>query len=175
MDQSLLTPAPTTAEPRFSRTAIVGAAWVPLFFILVPLFLMPIRVSVVPGSPPPGPAWWQVLLSLTVLPLGVTAPFGTTILGGIAISQIRHSRGRLYGLGLAVFDALLFPLLALDALILSAVLFGLRFSAVPAVGEMVRPWISYWWVWLAALGTIAVVDWLVVRAVWRMANRPAGS
>lgn len=47
--------------------------------------------------------------------LGLTAPLGTTILGIIGIVQIRASAGRLYGLGLAWFDALLFPGLALLA------------------------------------------------------------
>ena len=34
----------------------------------------------------------------------LTAPFGATILGWIAVSQIRRSAGKLYGLWLAVFD-----------------------------------------------------------------------
>jgi hypothetical protein len=33
----------------------------------------------------------------------------------VSLAQIRHSGGRLYGLGLAVVDLLLYPLLALDA------------------------------------------------------------
>ncbi len=64
------------------------------------------------------------LLLLVAVPLallGLTAPFGTTILGVVAIGQIKRSKGRLYGMPLAVFDALLFPLLLLDAIILVAV------------------------------------------------------
>jgi hypothetical protein len=52
-----------------------------------------------------------------LLAVAFTAPFGTTILGLVAISQIRQSVGRLYGMPLAIFDTLVFPLLLLDALI----------------------------------------------------------
>jgi protein involved in polysaccharide export with SLBB domain len=58
----------------------------------------------------------KVILAWLLLPI-LTAPIGVSLLGYVAISQIRHSRGRLYGLGLALFDALLFPLLALDGMI----------------------------------------------------------
>lgn len=47
----------------------------------------------------PGLEWWQRALLFTLLPLGLTAPFGTTILGWVAVTQIRRSGGRLYGLG----------------------------------------------------------------------------
>src|SRR5262249_50236320 len=103
------------APPKFSRTAIVGAAWAPLFFIFgLTYFWASVPVAVDPGSKPAGPEWWQVILMFTLLPLGLAAPFATTILGWISVSQIRQARGRLCGLGLAVFDGLLFALLALD-------------------------------------------------------------
>ena len=60
------------------------------------------------------PDWWQWILILTILLPGITAPFGTTILGVVALSDIRHSQGRITGLPLAVFDALFYPLLLLD-------------------------------------------------------------
>jgi predicted Ser/Thr protein kinase len=165
-------------SPLFSRTAIIGAAWAPWFFIAAVLFFTATTVDTVPGSLPPGPAWWQVLLGFTVLPLGLTAPFGTTILGGIAISQIRQSRGRLYGLGLAVFDVLLFPLLVLDAFMVVACLMGLRLHAASTIasGSMAAPpmWVSYWWLGLAIAGIIILVDWLIIRAVWRAAKIPVG-
>jgi len=161
-------------QPHFSRTAMVGALWAPLLFLAALLFFTThSAVAVEPGSPPPGPAWWQLLLRFTLLPLGLTAPFGTTLLGSIAISQIRHSRGRLHGLGLAVFDALLFPLLVLDLLILGAAVLGLRgVTAFGAVSGMRSSWVGYWWLWLAVLGVIVLVDWLIIRAVWRAANKP---
>jgi hypothetical protein len=45
------------------------------------------------------------------------AAIGATMLGWVAISQIRRSAGKLRGMKLAVFDGLLFPLLALNGLI----------------------------------------------------------
>jgi len=62
-------------------------------------------------------SWFAVILLAPLALIGLSAPFGTTILGLVAISHIRHSAGRLYGMGLAVFDAVLFPLLLLDALL----------------------------------------------------------
>jgi hypothetical protein len=63
-------------------------------------------------------SWFLILVLGPLALLGLTAPFGTTTLGLVAIAHIRRSAGRLYGMGLAVFDALLFPLLALDAVLL---------------------------------------------------------
>ena len=90
--------ASTDAGPRFSQVAILGAAWAPLFFALLPMSA--------------APSFARVISMFTLLPLGLLAPFGTTTLGVIALGQIRRSSGRLYGLGLALFDALVFPLLA---------------------------------------------------------------
>ena len=55
----------------------------------------------------------------------MSAPIGATILGWIAVSQIHRSAGKIHGLWLAVFDGLLFPLLALDALVLVPIGFQL--------------------------------------------------
>jgi hypothetical protein len=63
-------------------------------------------------------SWAAVIVLAPLALLGLTAPFGTTILGIVAIAHIRHAGGRLYGMGLALFDALLFPLLLLNALFL---------------------------------------------------------
>jgi len=166
--------------PRFSRTAIVGALWAPVF--LMCFFLMfharQVRLADVP---PPGPAWWQYLLMCTLLPLGLAAPFVTTILGIISISQIRRSAGRLYGLGLALFDALLFPLLALDGLIWKRWLAALPHSA-PAATEGVRshviaaPWfvaspfaIPFW-----TILSCVIVDGIIIYWAWRAVTAPPG-
>src|SRR5207245_1444637 len=107
-------------QARVSRTAIAGAVWVPLFFMAAfSLFWVSKPIMVPEGTQPPGPAWWQLGLMFTLLPLGLAAPFGTTILGWISVTQIRRSAGRLHGLGLAVFDGLVFPLLALDFVLLT--------------------------------------------------------
>ena len=103
---------------RFSRSAIVGACWASVFFIMLTLSLWTHDARVGPaGEMPPGPAWWQSVLAFTVLPLGLAAPFGTTIFGWIAVSRIRRSAGKIHGMGLAVFDGLLFPLLVLAGIL----------------------------------------------------------
>jgi predicted Ser/Thr protein kinase len=121
-----------TGPTRFSRKAIVGACWI-VFFVFVPMMFWarqspvssPPVVRTVSGNVNQAPtvqavhaprvvmAWWAKLLLFTVVPLGFAAPFGTTILGVVARSDIRNSGGRLRGMGLATFDALFFPLLAL--------------------------------------------------------------
>jgi hypothetical protein len=121
-----------------------------------------------------GPAWWQWILIVTVLPLGLTAPFGTTVLGIMSISNIRHSHGRLIGMPLAVADALFYPVLLLDCLILAlsiclvllVVFFaeaaGARGLSILAVGGPAV---------LLALPVCVLVDFLLARAVWRTSTR----
>jgi len=156
------TAAATAARPpRFSRLAIWGAVWAPLFLVAAVPALMVVQVFVAPGSPPHGMIRWQVLLSLTLLPLGLTAPFGTTILGWIAAAQIRHSAGRLYGLGLAVFDGLLFPLLLLGVLIVWV-----------AVGLNLKIGVGI----ILALPVLGLVAWLIWRKVKQsIASEPPGA
>ena len=119
-------PPPSTGgpsgTPRLSRLAIVGAAWAPFFLLRRSFWLSSTDGQSWPRQLPVSPLQQMlqaigIFLAIVVLASGVTAPFGATILGAISISQIRHSAGRLYGLGLALFDALLFPLLLLDAVI----------------------------------------------------------
>ncbi len=103
-------------EPRFSRTAIVGACWVLLFFtsFIIYIFLHTAH-PVPPGEPVPsgpGPGVW---LMMALMFIGFAAPLGTTILGWVAFVQIRRSAGRLRGKGLALFDGLFFPILAVLA------------------------------------------------------------
>jgi hypothetical protein len=182
---------------RFSRKAIVGACWAPFFLLAVlPSVLLThvetsqrgevTRETVSPherlvGSSgslteddvemlSTGTAWWQWILIVTVLPLGLTAPFGTTVFGLMSISNIRHSHGRLIGMPLALADALLYPMLLLDCLILASVVClillvvfftgfgGLNVLAVglPAV--------------LVAIPICAVLDFLLARAAWRRAT-----
>ena len=117
--QSLPMSSPTSGEPRFSRTAIMGACWASLFLLLslLPMMLTLSFTRHVPQSEPATTAlvgsWHIVLFLLIVLP----GMLGTTIFGWVAISQIRRSAGKLYGMWLAVFNGLLFPLLALDAIV----------------------------------------------------------
>ncbi|MBT4867775.1 MAG: serine/threonine protein kinase, partial [Planctomycetaceae bacterium] len=209
-------PAPVSSStwesvpPRFSRKAIWGAAWAPLFFIVAfgSVYLQTVRQvnsSTMSGSsitettsrpvgssvstttpppatvidrqtPSPGPEWWQWVLICTALPLGLAAPFGTTILGTIAISDIRHSQNRLVGLPLAVGDALLFPLLLLDVLIcfVVAALVSIGISTIQDVMgiEGSHAGVNVMLPMLVALPMAILVDVLICRAVWRKASRP---
>ena len=97
------------------------------------------------------------------------APFGATLLGWIAVSQIRRSAGKLYGLWLAVFDGLLFPLLVLDFLIWAA-LIAIGRILVQEMGWHLGQADLLAFVFLAMLGISAFVDWLIIRAVWRAVN-----
>ena len=188
--------ASVPVKRRFSRAAIVGACWAPLFFLMlfpIALFLVPVQKVSTTGTVPgpsvsvpgvsikapdvsieapgvtiespgvieapgvnietpgvtiespgvietygatiespgvtieapgvsvstPGVPMIGLMLMVPFLLLGFSSVFGTTILGFVAISHIRHSAGRLYGMGLALFDALLYPLLVLDAAIIA--------------------------------------------------------
>ncbi len=158
--ESLLTSSPTNQTPRFSRTAIVGACWAGFFVVayavdvLVRDFIQLWRLeSVAVGG----------IFNL----LGLTAPLGTTVLGWIAVSQIHHSAGKLRGMGLAVLDGLLFPLLVLDVLIGGFWIF---------VQKVVNPYAQMMPIWaLLAFVTIVGVDLLIVRWVWRAVNNPVAA
>jgi serine/threonine protein kinase/protein involved in polysaccharide export with SLBB domain len=153
---------PGGGVPRLSRLAVVGAACAPLFFLLC-LALMSFAVPVAAESGEHvGPPWWMPLLGIALTVLGAVAPFVTTILGGVAISQIRHSAGRLYGLPLAVADALLFPLLALDAMMG----YGLD-ELFHAVGLKGGP------VFLLMIVLSLAVDFFIIRWAWQAARQSA--
>jgi tRNA A-37 threonylcarbamoyl transferase component Bud32 len=162
------------AAPRFSRKAIIGAAWAALFFVLAFTWLFAsFPVQVPAGTQPPTSAWWLKLLAVPVLLLGLSAPFGTTILGSMALSQIRRSAGRLTGLGLALFDVLLFPLLVLDGLI-----YWMWTFILPGFAEWLHPGQNAAPKDEAALFltivTSLVVDALIVYLSWRAAKKPLG-
>jgi hypothetical protein len=108
-----------------------------------------------------------------VLLAGLSAPFGTTILGWIAVTQIRHSAGKLYGMWLAVCAGLLFPLLALDAVMVfvyALVVSALRLlSFSPAMGLVVK--IAAVVLGLLFLALTVCLDIFIIRRVWRAVNR----
>ena len=72
-------------QPRFSRTAIVAACWMPLFFIALAAMFIELHTSLLSL-----PRVFALLVGLPLMLLGLTAPFVTTILGWIAVSQIRR-------------------------------------------------------------------------------------
>jgi predicted Ser/Thr protein kinase len=172
---------PLQSAARFSRTAIIGAIWSAFSLIGIAAAVLlfnrtsePVREvqvqygqqQVVHGEVNPG-SFWISLLPLIVFLLGLSAPFGTTIFGCVAISQIRHSAGRLYGMGLAVIDALFFPLLALDGII--------AWIWYCVVREPGRPEGSEMMLITATALTCLIVDFRIVQWAWRAANRPVGS
>ncbi len=182
--RALLSPKPPATPPsgpteavlspaeRFSRKALVGACWAPFFFVASAMMVMPLSVAVGTAvsetAKPPGTyiLWWQWLLVITVLVPGVAAPFGTTILGWVAVSDIRRARGRIAGLPLAILDGLLFPLLVLDVflyLCLASILDS--FYRRPMGNFLQSP--PYGAVVLGIVGICLFIDFLIVRRVWR--------
>ncbi len=158
-------PAPAPARPRFSRAAIVGAVLAPLAIALAgPLaaVFMVGHIAAPGGGQEAGP--WSGITMLAIVGLGLVglvAPIATTILGIVSISQIRRSCGRLYGMGLALFDALVFPLLALDCHLVLACCLAIGHEW----GSLVLP---------IALGVLIAVamDVLIVWLVNRAVRRP---
>ncbi len=141
------------------------------------------------GGPTAGPEWWQLAILIPALILGVTGPFVTTILGWVAVSQIRRSAGRIHGLQLALFDGLVFPLMALGAVIaLAGVALAkmfVDFYANPSVvGHSGAPLVTRMANWLSLnnevgvfVGVVAaiVVNVLIVRAVMRTVRKGIAS
>ncbi len=153
-------------EPRFSRTAIVGACWAT--FVVVGLAGMFIALHARAENPPSGVSLLFLIIGLPLALLGLTAPFATTILGWIAVSQIRRSAGKLHGLWLAVFDGLFFPLFALDGLIwylciISTLTFRNGVDASNRIQHAAGALI-------VSVIISVVVDWLIIRVVWRAVN-----
>ncbi len=115
----------TGVVPKVSRTAIIGAGLLPFGILMVVLSLIPLVSATeaiengVTIIGPPETTWWQWLLRFTILPLGIISPFATTILGLVSISQIRASKGKLVGKPLALIDALFYPILLFDGLLIA--------------------------------------------------------
>jgi len=149
----------------------VGACWAP--FVVVGLAPMFIALHASTENAPAGVSLLASLIGLPLALLGLTAPFGTTILGWIAVSQIRRSAGELYGMWLAVFDCLLFPLLTLDALIwFICTLCLYRLDVQSPIGPGSPSFVAYTLpVLVIAIAISLLADWLVIRRVWRAVNK----
>ena len=162
-DGSPVREQPST-QPRFSRTAIVGAFWVPFFFGAAVFLAM---------ERPAGFQRYSFVATMLVF-LSLAACFGTTILGGVAVSQIRRSAGTLSGMWLAVFDGLLFPLLAMNGLVIGGLIFGFRVIGPPATP------VPFWLLLfitileLCLLALLFLGNFFIVRWAWRAANKPMG-
>jgi len=175
-------PAPLAqhdAAPWFSKLAIIGAFWGSLPFVLAILATLVAFLS--PRDQSTAPALGVVILQVLLLllgPVALTAPFGTTILGWIAVAQIRYSVGRLHGLGLALANALVYPILFLLGISYSlAVLLGAFLEAPSEILDLRYPhsWndlMSNGLIWTLAIAIWLATSSLLVRWAWRAANRP---
>ena len=94
--------------------------------------------------------YWLVLL---ICPL---------ILGAVAISKIRRSGGRLYGLRLALVEVLVGPLFLLAGVIYAGAMLACRLFGFPE--ERWVPGLTFV-IW-------CVVAWFLGRHVWRSIQRP---
>jgi len=114
-------------KPRFSRTALLGLlGFLPVFgfcVLGVPAAFLGFRYQT--AMEPVGPQFEQaptmarmhwMLICVGIIPL--MGMLWTTICGIAAIVQIRRAAGQITGLWLAVFDVVVFPILALVILVL---------------------------------------------------------
>jgi hypothetical protein len=107
------------------------------------------------------------LLFLPLLALALTSPFGTTILGIVAIDHIRHSAGEIRGMRLAVLDAIAFPLLLVNVVLLLVplMLFSRFIAGAGGTWVVVAP------LALVTMAGLIVADWWVYQAVLRTCRR----
>jgi hypothetical protein len=155
----------TEVVPKVSRSAVIGAVLLPFGILLAILSLMPVSStasSVVDGvttSILPATTWWQWLLRITIVPLGIISPFATTILGLVSISQIRASKGKLVGKPLALIDTLFYPLLLLDGLLI-----GFMFAIIAIIpnGQLALTESLT----LLSYILVIIVDFVIVAIAW---------
>ena len=135
-----------TEPARFSRMAAIGAACAAFFLVVLFRYFH--------GRWMPG-----FLLHSSVRWGGLLA---TTVIGWIAVSQIRHSAGKLRGLKLAVFSGLLFPLLSLDGLLVFICYsVSVTMAGISSTRDHPQPLV------ISAIGLSLIVDWLIVHWTWR--------
>jgi predicted Ser/Thr protein kinase len=154
-------PATMRLEPsRFPRTAIIGSLW------LIEATLAFLWLQVLTGERVPpmqemsSPEKLGFLITEAAGLLGFLSTVGTTVLGLIAIIQIRRSGGRVRGLKLAVFDALVYPIAAIDGFIIWIVRQSITVS--PDIGV----WVIFYFIAL-----VAMVDLVLINLAWSAANR----
>jgi hypothetical protein len=178
--------APASSLPRLSRTALAGAACVVVFLgLIVNTFVFDLYeqpqghwegdATVDPATDPskevrfvaaPLTGWRVAVVASSVL--GIASVLGMTVCGWVAVAQIRRSGGTLYGLSLAVFDGLFFPLLVADAIVclvgtvtIRLVRFG---SAIPLLTLSIC-------VVLVCVG----LDFFVIRKVWSICRQKSAN
>lgn len=125
----------TGERPKFSRKAIIGALMIPFPMLLLVGSVFLVRTSpavpMPPGSAPVINSAQPSILVLAVMIVTALPLILTTVLGMIAISDIRNSNGRITGLGLAFFDAIFFPAIFFNGLLV-AVIAQFLIASVPS-------------------------------------------
>jgi serine/threonine protein kinase/uncharacterized membrane protein len=160
-------PKPEIA-PRFSPTAILGALLIPVFFFSTVFWNF---------------GHWgglQAAAGVIMSTLGIVSIVTATVLGWVAVVQIRRSSGHLCGMWLALVDGLVLPGLVLNVVLI----FGLLL-----VNKFVNVWLLVWWypvleehaflnnrhflIWLL-FATAAVIgsNYVVIRGLWRALSQP---
>jgi predicted Ser/Thr protein kinase len=143
--------------PAWSKVAIVGAVLTGLSFLMPLLVLAAISAHL--GEIAKG--------SLMLASVGAFAVAGT-VLGWMALSDIRSSNGTMRGLPLAVFAAMAWPLLLLLTVTLGIPFLTLFYATRR---DAATPFWQYI-VWLVPVGTLTFSIWSVYAAARWGANQP---
>ena len=155
--------------PRLSRTAIVGAICVPFSFLPIIWFVALVRQMTTSNTPMTHDTSVINILFSIVGFMGIVliAPLLTTVLGWVAVAQIRCSQGRLCGLKLALFGGLLFPLLLLDGMISGLWVFLDKLLAVYVRHLGGSLFIDGWDFLIWVLLLVAMIVWVDARIIRR--------
>jgi tRNA A-37 threonylcarbamoyl transferase component Bud32/tetratricopeptide (TPR) repeat protein len=162
-------PAESPPAPRLSWMAIIAALCGSLILLAIPLAVVatqnfkPEYYFNGAGGFHQGPNWGTIALLCSGLILTGLSAAAMTLLGAIAVARIRRMPEKLYGLRLALFDALCCPLLLLNVVLMGTVFesislpLGHNYAFVgPLIGLLiVFGWIVslafdvavYWWLW----------------------------
>ena len=157
--------------PRFSPTAILGAMLIPVFFVSTVFWNF--------GH------WggWQALVGTVMSTFGFISIMVATVLGWIAVAQIRRSGGRLCGMWLALVDGLLLPGLVLNVVLLFGLLVANKLLNVcllirwyPDLAQHAFLNNPHFLIWLLfATAMVIGSNHLVIRAIRRAVNKPAAA
>ncbi len=167
---------------RCSRTAIAGFfIWMFAFVLLI--FGMTYLASGVRRAMPDAGMVPFASALLALIP-GLLAASMATLLGWTAVGQIRRSSGQLYGMSIALFDALMLPFLMMLGLVSWFWIWLLRDVVASAidVGHGDLSWIErvltlnpVGIALFASFVTGVLVAFFGVRSIWRSANAPSGA
>ncbi|MBI5387374.1 MAG: protein kinase [Verrucomicrobia bacterium] len=166
--------SPPQTPPRLSRVAIAGAAWIGLFFLnWIASYTPPGWALTALLRDTIGNAAEGLLFSGPMMVLGFAALPGATVLGIVALRQIRQSHATLGGVGLALFDVLFFPMLFLNGWI---VWLGHKvlseMSRTGFVGSApAAPGAGWTWAVIPISFVALALSAVAVRAAWHTAHK----